>query len=228
MDDDVVPISIALSQLVNSIVGNNADDKVIDIIFLYAGGADNELIICNELIARGVIIENIYLHDMIYDVPETVNGIRARFGANDFTSLYFSQRCNGIEDLSVDRGVAKRRSKRRNTICVACNPQIVGGLVETVDINSFIRRYFTRYSFIYTIVLNRAFHLYTKDEHGVCIGANAGTPHVDKHCFFAKIDALIEVLLNLNGAKTRRRPRHRPRHPKQKTHRKQKKHRYKR
>ena len=48
----------ALSQLVNSIVDNNAHDKAIDIIFLYAGGADNELIICNELIACGFTIEN--------------------------------------------------------------------------------------------------------------------------------------------------------------------------
>jgi hypothetical protein len=228
-------VDVALTQLANSITANNADtrDKVIDIIFLYAGGAHNELNICNRLIADGFTIENIYLHDILYDDDATVNGIRAMFDANGLTSLYFSQRCNKIEDLSIDRSVAKRQRRRGNTICIACNPQIIGGVVEIVDINSFIQHYFTRHSFIYTIVLNRAFHLYTKDEHDVCIGANAGILYVDKHCFFEKIEALIAQHLNgpNGGAKTRRHrhshTRHRPRHPKQKTLRKQKKRRYK-
>ena len=228
MDD----VDVALTQLVNSITANNADthDKVIDIIFLYAGGAHNELNICNRLIANGFTIENIYLHDLLYDDDAMVNGIRAMFDANGLTSLYFSQRCNEIEYLSIDRNVAKRRRRGGNTICIACNPQIIGGLVETVDINRFIRHYFISYLFIYTIVSNSVFHLYTKDEHNVCIGANAGIQHVDKHCFFEKIDALIaEQLIGL-GAKTRRRSRRHRRHIRARRHtrrRKQKTRRYK-
>jgi hypothetical protein len=187
----------------------NVIGKVIDIIFLYAGGATTELNICNHLIASGFIIENVYLHDIVYDDDVLTNGIIENFRNRSLPSiefLYFSQTCDGIENMKINRQIAKRRSKR-NTICIACNPQIMGhGNNATIDINNFIPDYFTKYTNIFTIVANSVFHLYTKDEHTMCVNANVGIPFVNTHCFFEKMNEL-QPQPNAVGIRKRRKSR---------------------
>lgn len=58
-----------LDELSMSVVAN-INNKVVDIIFLYAGSARTsartELNICQKLLEKQFKIENVYLHDIVY------------------------------------------------------------------------------------------------------------------------------------------------------------------
>ena len=182
----------AINQLITS-ANTNINNKTIDIIFLYAGNANNELNICQQLINNNFNIENVYLHDIIYhDNALLIRDIKENFSNIGIENIYFSQTCDEIENMKINRNNPKRRTKM-NTICIACNPQIIighGNNNAIIDINRFIENYLTTHRPIFTIVAYATFYLYTKSEHDTCVNANGGTPFVHKHCFFEKMNEL--------------------------------------
>ena len=87
-----------LLDLVSSI-NTNIHKKYINIIFLYAGHATNELTICKELVKQNFIINNIFLHDAEYRDAAFISPVEQRFNASGFNKLIFSRTCENSYEV---------------------------------------------------------------------------------------------------------------------------------
>ena len=179
-------------------INTNIVNKYIDIIFLYAGEARDELAICVALRKRKFIINNIFLHDANYQDNDFTAPIKKRFEDKvRFKHLIFSRTCDNINQLVVeeDEGLTDddddEKFEEPYTVCIACRPQIGnfnGNIMnDNIDINNFISTFFNseKNNFIFTVVDDH-FFLYTKPNHTACVNnpANNHHQHIHKFCFF--------------------------------------------
>lgn len=205
-------------------INTNIHKKYINIIFLYAGPATNELTICKELVKQNFIINNIFLHDSLYRDDNYSRGVKRLFNTSGFKKLIFSRTCENIEETVVEEDEAStdddddEKFEEPYTVCIACNPQTEGvnnginqydGVNDGEDINNFISTFFSseKNNFIFTTVHYIHFVLYTKQNHIACVNnpANIHRPQRNGACFFDTIYQIQPPVYYHGGKRKNRR-----------------------
>ena len=187
-------------------VNTHIEDKSINIIFVCAGTAWLEREMCNNLITNyGFIINSVFLHDVLYNnnaviqeqIQQEFNGIAS--------SVYFSDIATDIETMSERDDIGQKKNKRTRipTICVACRPQMVGGIAGKRDLNNFIFKLFDKITHYIFLIVSNYFYLYTKEEHEFRllnpppIVAPIIIPPIPNYvAFMSRVDQIAEFLQN--------------------------------
>jgi hypothetical protein len=149
-------------------VNTHIEDKSINIIFVCAGTALLEREMCNNLITNyGFIINSVFLHDVLYNNNAGIQEQIQEEFIGIASNVYFSDIITDIETKSERDDIGQKKNKRVRipTICIACRPQIIGGVAGKRDLHNFISKLFAKITHYIFLIVSNYFYLYTKEEH---------------------------------------------------------------